>query len=355
MGWFVNGKKRFVNLIYCLSGGVLVILSLSLYSEKINHSSNGFIRLVPPHVATPGKIRDLHVNSYYLAGGSSSRLFLANYTAPSLITTIDSNLADPSVHRLSMISAGGRFARSLLIHVDSPNVYLFEGVSPTIVRGTINDSLLRRSQGKFFFNQATPLSPVSTIFRVVDQRGQNIFIKQLNDSLTRADNILEKQVDGIFCTEGALHAQPAANRLVYVYAYRNQFIIMDTNLNIRSKARTIDTISRVKFSVGYIPSEKSITLSSPPLFVNKRSCVSGNYLFINSGLQADNDESAIYDQGSPIDVYSLIDGKYLFSFFLPDYGRDKIRDFRVFGNTLIALYDHYAYSYKLNIPTKLQQ
>jgi hypothetical protein len=130
---------------------------------------------------------------------------------------------------------------------------------------------------------------------------------------------------------------------------------MDTNLRVSYKARTIDTISRVKFSVDYIPSTKSLTFSSPPTFVNKESCVSGNYLFVNSALRADNDESAIYDIGSPIDVYSLIDGKYLLSFYLPDYKKSKIRDFRVFGNTLIALYDHYAYTYKLNIPVKLRQ
>jgi hypothetical protein len=355
MQLLINVKKRSLNLVYCLVGGVLAILCLSQYSRKVSYSGNGFIRLIPPHVAIPDRIRDLRVNSYYLAGGSSSIFYLGNHTSPHLITTIDQGLADSSVHRLSMLSAGGRFARSLMIQIDSPHIYLFEGVTPTLVQGKLNDSLLRRTQGKFYFNLATPLSPVSAIFRVVDQHRQNILVKQLNDSITHADNILEKQVDGIFCTEGSLHAQPKANRLVYVYSYRNQFIVMDTNMQVRYKGRTIDTVSHVKFSVNFIPSEKSLTLSSPPTFVNKESCVSGNYVFIHSGLRADNDESSIYDIGSPIDVYSLVDGHYLLSFFLPDYQHHKIRDFRVFGNTLIALYDHYAYTYKLNIPVKLRQ
>jgi hypothetical protein len=355
MPWFVNLKGRSLNLLYCLSGSLLAILCLALYSGKANHSSNGFIRLVPPHIATPIKIRDLRVNSYYLAGATATHFYLSNFTTPQLITTIDPRLADSSIHRLSMPSAGGRFARSLLITVDSPHVYLFEGVTPTIAQGTMTDSLLHRSPGKFYFNLAEPLSPVSAIYRVVDQRRQNILVKQLNDSLTSAGNVLEKQVDGIFCTEGSLHAQPESNRLVYIYAYRNQFVVLDTNLKVLYKARTIDTVSRAKFKVGYIPSQRELTLSSPPQFVNKKSCVSGNYLFINSALRADNDESAVYDTGSPIDVYSLIDGKYLFSFFLPDYQRHKIRDFRVFGNTLIALYDHFAYTYTLTIPAKLRQ
>jgi hypothetical protein len=355
MSWFINIKRRSLTLLYCLSGSLLTILCLALYSGKANHSGNGFIRLVPPHVAFPQKIRDLRVNSYYLAGGTDTRFYLGNHTAPQIITTLDQSLADSSIHRLNMPSAGGRYARSLMTEVDSPGIYLFEGVTPTVVQGSVHDSLLRRVPENFYFNLAIPLSPVSRIFRAVDNRKQNILVKQLNDSLTPASNILEKQVDGIFCTEGSLHAQPKANRLVYVYAYRNQFIVMDTNLRVQYKARTIDTISHVKFTVGYIPSQKSITLSSPPQFVNKKVAVSGNYLFIHSGLRADNDESVFYDSGSPIDVYSLIDGKYLFSFYLPDYQKHKIRDFRVFGNTLIALYDHYAYTYKLNIPAKLQQ
>jgi len=355
MSFFVNFKRRGLNLSYCLSGGLLAIVCLALYSGKLNHSTNGFIRLVPPHVVFPQKIRDLRVNSFYLAGGTDTRFYLGNHTAPQLVTTLDQSLADSSIHRLSMPSAGGRFARSLLTEVDSPGIYLFEGVTPTVVQGSVNDSLLHRIQENFYFNLAIPLSPVSRVFRAVDRRKQNILVKQLGDSITRADDILEKQVDGIFCTEGNLHAQPRVNRLVYVYAYRNQFIVMDTNLNIRFKARTIDTISHVKFNVGYIPSQRSITLSSPPLFVNKKSCVSGNYLFIHSALRADNDEASIYDVGSPIDVYSLIDGKYLFSFFLPDYQKHKVRDFRVFGSTLVALYDHYVYTYQLNIPVKLRQ
>jgi len=355
MSWFVNIKKRALHLLYCFSGGLLAVLSLALYSGKANHSTNGFIRLVPPHVAMPQKIRDLRTNSYYLAGATDALFYLGNFTNPQFITTIDRALIDSSAYRLNMASAGGRIARSLLITVDSPTIYLFEGVTPTIAQGTLRDSLLRRFPGKFYFNLAIPLSPVSTIYRAVNDHGTNILVKQLNDSLTKADNILEKQVDGIFCTEGSLLAEPGANRLVYTYAYRNQFIVMDTNLHVLYKARTIDTVSHVNFSVGYIPSQRQITLSSPPRFVNRKTAVSGNYLFIHSALRADNDESSVYDIGSPIDVYSLIDGKYLFSFFLPDYQKHKIRDFRVFGNTLIALYDHYAYTYRLNIPAKLQQ
>jgi hypothetical protein len=355
MKWFVDVKRRSLNLLYCLSGSVLGIFCLSVYSDKINHSGNGFIRLAPPHGAIPENIRDLGVNSYYLAGGTDSRFFLGNYTAPQLITAIDLKFADSSVRRLSMTSAGGRFARSLKTRVDSPNIYLFEGVTPTIVHGTIGDSLLSRTPERLYFNLGKPLSPVSRILRIVDGRHQNILVKQLNDSIILGENVLVKQVDGIFCTEGTLHVQPIRNRLVYVYNYRNQFVVMDTCLRIRYTAHTIDTVSQAKFTVRFVSSTQSLTLSSPPLFVNKESCVSDNYLFIHSGLHADNEEMTLFQTNSAVDVYSLIDGKYLMSFYLPDYKNNKVRDFSVLGNTLIALYGQYVYSFRLNIPAKLQR
>ena len=356
MSIFVNPKRRGITLLYCLLGGVGSIIFLSFFSDRLNHRSNGFIRLTPPHVAMPAKIRDISYNSFYLAGGTGTRFFLANRAVPNFIMSLNFRLTDSASQHLSMLSAGGRFAKALRITVDSPHVYLFEGVSPTIVQGTWGDSLLQRIPGKFYFGLASPLSPVSQVYRAVDNRQHlNILVKQLKDSITRGDGILEKQVDGVFCTDGVLHSQPDSNRLVYIYNYRNQFICMDTNMRIRYRGRTIDTISHVKFSVGNIPSQRAITMSSPPVFVNEQSCISGNYLFVHSGLHADNEEMSIFKNSSPIDVYSLVDGSYVLSFYLPDYHHKKIRDFSVFGHTLVALYDHYAYTYSLTIPEKMQK
>ena len=356
MAFFVNPKRRSIILLCCLLGSSGSVIFLSFFSERANHRNNGFIRLAPPHIAMPTKIRDITYNSFYLAGGTTTHIYLANVLTPNLIMAMNTGLTDSIGARLSMHSAGGRFAKSLKITIDSPAIYLFEGSTTTIVRGRWCDSLLHRDSGKLYFGIAAPLSPVSQVFRAVDDRRHvNVLVKQLNDSLTTGDHILEKQVDGIFCTDGTLHAQPDSNRLIYVYHYRNQFICMDTNMRVLYRGKTIDTISQVKFTVGSIPSKKAITLSSPPQFVNEQSCISGNYLFIHSGLRADNDETGIYENSSPIDVYSLTNGNYILSFYLPDYRHHKIQDFGVFGNTLVALYDHYIYTYTLHIPAKMQK
>ena len=349
-------RRRLLFLFYCFIGSILAITGLAFFSGVANRPGNGFIRLVPPHVAIPTTIRDLGTSAWYLAGGTSTKLYLANHAAPALMMELDMGLKDSIIHRLSIHSASTHVSRSLNITVDSPNICLAEGVSPLIAEGHLGDSMLQREPVKAYFGLAAPLSPATHILRVIDAHlRQNILIKASPDTTDRKSYILEKQVDGIFCTDGYLRAQPDSNRLIYIYSYRNQFVCLDTNLHVRYQAHTIDTVSRVKFNVGSIPSQNLLTLSSPPTFVNEQSCISGNYLFVHSGLRADNDEKEFISNGSPIDVYSLTDGSYLLSFYLPDYQHHKIRDFRVFGNTLVALYDHYAYTYVLHFPPKLEK
>jgi len=349
-------QRRLLYLFYCLTGSILVIAVLSFFSNEASHRKNGFIRLVPPHIAIPAHIRDLHANVWNLAGGTATRVYLSNRAAPARLMEINLDLKDSMLRNLSIHSAATRVSKSLRVMVDSPTICLAEGVSPLLAEGRLGDSLLHRLPANAYFGLATPLSPASHILRVFDTRlGQNILIKQLPDTLISKAPILEKQADGLFCTDGALHAQPDSNRLVYIYSYRNQFICLDTNLRVRYSARTIDTVSHVQFTVSKIPSQKAVTFSSPPSFVNEQSCVNGNYLFVHSALPADNEDAELFRTGAAIDVYSLVDGSYLFSFYLPDYRNKKMRDFRVFGNTLVALYDHYVYTYTLKFPSKLKK
>src|SRR5205814_1160866 len=112
--------------------------------------------------------------------------------------------------------------------------------------------------------------------------------------------------------------------------------------------KTIDTTSHARIKVSQIESKNMDTLSAPPVTVNKGGCVSGDYIFINSGLLSNNEEKKGFDRCSVIDVYNLKNGEYRFSFYLPDYDKKKISDFRVFNKTLVAIYDHFLYSYQLN-------
>ncbi|MDP4128910.1 MAG: hypothetical protein Q8918_01050 [Bacteroidota bacterium] len=161
-------------------------------------------------------------------------------------------------------------------------------------------------------------------------------------------NLLQKQIDGIFDTDGMLHFDQSLNQLVYVYFYRNQYIVMDTNLRVQCRGKTLDSNSKAKISVTYIPSDDETTMSMPPFSVNKLSAVDEDYLFIQSALMAVNEDKNAFRNNSAMDVYNLKKQLYEFSFYLPSTANNKMQSFKVSHQKLIALHGPYLEVYQIN-------
>ncbi len=235
--------------------------------------------------------------------------------------------------------------RALKMHIDSTGIYITEGVTPSILYSDLNVlKPTRLSIDSTHFIKCTPISPSSFILKAFSPDYQkNILIKQTRNPIRSIPmpDILEKQVEGIFCTDGDLHYESKAKRLVYVYRYRNEFIYMDMEGQPVYKGKTIDTISKAKISVAKIGSDhkKQYILAAPPLVVNHRSRVFENKLFIHSNIRAKNENRNDFREKSVIDIYSLEDARYLFSFYIPPYQGKTMRDFIVHDRTLIVLYE----------------
>ncbi len=65
------------------------------------------------------------------------------------------------------------------------------------------------------------------------------------------------------------------------------------------------------------------------------------------------EEVETFEQASAIDVYSVSDGRNRFSFYISKYLGKKMKSFRVFGDKLFAIYDHYLVVYQVNFPLAL--
>ena len=163
-------------------------------------------------------------------------------------------------------------------------------------------------------------------------------------------DILTKQIDGLFCTDGTLNYDPGTQQLIYTYYYRNEYILLDKDLNIVTRGHTIDTTSTAHIKVAKINSDKSVTLASPPEFVNLRSSLSGNWLFIQSPVKAINDLENEFAKNSTIDIYSVGDDKYRYSIYIPDINRKKISAFEVHGKNLYVIQDKFLTIFQLNLP-----
>jgi hypothetical protein len=343
--------KRVYYLTGCSLLGVGLIFLLYVMAAKANSKPNGFIRLFPPHRVTPVKILDLHNSSYYVAGGTGQHIYLGDYTAPGHVLVVNHALTDTQQLQLALDDRNTLVRASCVLTIDSPDIYMLEGRTPEMLYGTLPSGLLHRMPDSIHFIASQPLSPASFVIRVFSDRlKRNILAKQVSGSrsLRLAPEVLEKQLDGLFCTDGMLYYERNPARLVYTYFYRNQFICLDTNLKVLNRYHTIDTISHVQIAVSDLQSKGTSTISAPPVTVNRKSCIAGDRLYVNSGLLANNEDKKDFDRWSVIDVYSLTNGKYEFSFYLPDYRDKKMRSFRIFDHMLVALYDRYLYSFRLN-------
>jgi hypothetical protein len=88
-------------------------------------------------------------------------------------------------------------------------------------------------------------------------------------------------------------------------------------------------------------------MAAPPVVVNRRSCVWNQWLFVQSGLLADDEDPNDLKYHGIIDVYDLSIHQYRFSFYLPFEGGNQLTSFKVFGNKIVAIYGTYLFTYDI--------
>jgi len=320
-----------------------------LLSKQINDRPNGFIRLTPPQLIMPLSHLDTKCNSFYIAGVNSLGIYLGNYNTPWELNRVDYKLQNVQTFKIKWMDSVKIF-RGAKIEVDSPFVYLKDGIGAKFIINELSTLKNKDMEIVPYFSQLIAFNSKSLILRVVNKKKENVIIKLFPRSKTIKEGVslLQKQGDGLFSTDGIFIKIPKKGKVIYVYYYRNQFFLADSNLNLLYRGRTIDTINNVQIKVKHLEYDNQLTISSPPLIVNKRACANERYLFVNSALYANNELTKYLDKVSIIDVYSIESGKYKFSFYLPDFGGIKMTEFKVFGKTLVALYGKYIYTYRLN-------
>jgi hypothetical protein len=345
--------KKVVALTSCFIGSILTIIIIYLFSTSFNHRKNGFIRLFPPHIAVPLGSVDIKYNSYYIAGLTSNEIYLGNETSPTHLLVANQSLTDTHHFRISLPKNEKISEASLKVTVDPPNIYMVEGLTPTYLYGKTNELKLSsvKIDTMLHFGLSTPLTSTSIILRKYYREfQQNGLIKiSLSNVNREAPKILKKQVDGIFCTDGMFNYSFHSSNFLYVYFYRNEFLCIDTNLNVIYKATTIDTNTRAKIKVASIRSEDKSVLAGPPQEVNRASCVSDKWLFINSALMANNEKLIFFKDHSVVDVYDIKNGRYRCSFYIPNPDGKKITSMAAHDNRLFTINDHFLQTFTLNL------
>jgi hypothetical protein len=242
--------------------------------------------------------------------------------------------------------------------IDSPNVYIFPGNITAYIIANLTDSLQKMYKVPASgYTRAAYISPNTFVFRAVEGKEASIdqiFIKINTNSpkVTRENNISARKGDAGFSTDGLLYYDKHTNLLTYVYFYENRFICMDTNLNLIYRAFTIDTTLIVKPKGGKVQQDDSTmtyTNTTPSRTINFQNCTFNGHLYINSLRKSASESTFNFKNNSVIDIYDIEDGRYLGSFYIPDYNEEKLKRFKVFGDWMIVLTKNKIMKY--NIPS----
>jgi uncharacterized membrane protein YphA (DoxX/SURF4 family) len=336
--------------ISILSGvGILTILFLS--SEEIMHHENPFIRRYPQHPIALTHTTDLRFNSYYFSGYANNNIYLGNYTDPLNIVALDTAFQNQQKVRILFDPKNIPF-RMVKIVVRAPYFYLMDGSIPCIFRGKIADwKITKELKGSPRFTLAEPVDSTRVLFR--SNSGKNAshilgtFDAEIYSKIQYAPKLLQQQIDGIFDTDGMLQYSEKLRKMVYIYFYRNEFIVGDKDATLDYRGHTIDTISHAQIKVAYLKGMTERKMAAPPLTVNAHTAISNHLLFVHSKVPGRYENDKLWKQASIIDVYDLNKNTYLLSFAIYDIDKSKLRSLFVSSTHLYALIGNHLAIYEL--------
>lgn len=346
-----DSPKRIITRI--ASVVALSIVSVALlhwYSiRNRGYVGGGFKRNFLPAPFISSRSVDLNFNSFYIAGLTKEKIYLGNYTAPLTVKSYNWDLSRDELKTIKLNPSESLQPGSVRLRIDSTTCYILNGVAPNIYTGSTYDSTATMLPAdSLYFKDAVPIGAGSFVLKsesAVTHR--DIIIRKSKSAYTTDTTFLERQIDGVFCTDGMLHYSKSLASLVYIYFYRNQYILADTTLHRIQRFNTIDTTTRARLKIASIESNGTKTLAAPPVVVNRRSCVWDQWLFVQSGLLADDEDPNDLTYYGVMDVYNLATHTYRFSFYLPFDRGNQLTSFSVFGNKIAAVFGTYLFTYEI--------
>lgn len=352
-------RKVILKLLTINSMSVMTVIFLFLSSEYIIKKENNFTRRFLLYPIVENKNLTLENKNYYFAGEDKKNIYLGSKEFPQILTAVSKDFSKRSILKIIPDNLNYSF-KSLRIIVKDSYYYLSDGTVPIIYRGKINDSVAKTvSYQDAYFSQIAVQDSTHFIIRSIHSRNKQLIIGTL--SLTEKpkikfnSDIIIKQKDGIFDTDGHLTSTDFPYRVIYLYNYRNQFVVTDRNLNIQQNLKTIDTVS-VAATESKRLSDGRYKMIVPPVKVNENISAKGNIAFIHSVLRGRNESRASWNAAKVIDIYRLDKKEYIGSFYIYHEGERKMTDYLatdeffyvLLGNKLVR------YSYQKTLTKNLK-
>lgn len=331
---------------------VSALMLLYYTSEQKLQKNNPFIRRFVQGSALPSESIILVNNMYYFAGKGKGKIFLANNAAPLYIIEIDTVLRLQKRHKIELDNYNYSF-RSVQVQIRPPFFFLMDGNVPVVFRGSISDWKGQKieSHNVPFFSRAEVITSKLISYRGIDKNNNYIlgrFTTEKDGKNIIKKELLKKQIDGFFDCDGMLQYDEEKEYLIYLYYYRNQFIVADSSLNLQHESRTIDTTKHAQLKVVYLKERGERKLGAPPYIVNIQSTASQGRLLVNSAITGRFEDKNMWKNASIIDVYDTAEKTYLSSIYIYDQERLKMDGMMLYGSNLYVLVGTHLQRYKLS-------
>lgn len=348
--WNKRIKLLLLSTLAIVAVGIVAILFV--FSEKKIYRNNAFQRKYIPKVATYIRDLDLGSNSHYIAGFKNNIIYLGNYRAPLYLKALNTSFDSVAEFPVSISKMDLPYRRAS-IGVEPPYFFVGDGMVPIIFRGSTKDwkakvfSYDRTDFKQFEISDSLHIGIVS-----ISANTNTTVLGMLTgmhgkDSVYFNDEIISKQLDGIFDTDGILVWNERNKRFIYTYYYQNRYEVMDDGMQYLFSGKTIDTVSKPILNIKHHSKTDQYSKGANTIVVNRHMTSFGNYLLINSDRLGKYEDNSIPESAAIIDVYDITQNKYVFSFYVSHQPGSKLDDFRIDGNLLIALVNGRLWIYKL--------
>ncbi|MFN3753725.1 MauE/DoxX family redox-associated membrane protein [Flavobacterium sp.] len=339
-------------IIISIIGGSIGIASmwlLFLLSEDVMQKENPFIRRIPQGTAAKVAQADLRNTTMYIAGATLEKVYITDRKAPLQVFVWDTQLKNQQHHTIQLDQENFNF-KAVQMKVVYPHFYLYDGTVPVLYRGKVSDWKAKLiSHNQYGFSDILFINDSQFIIKSQSAKNYENILATIDHGNSLSVNIntsiLEKQIDGIFDSDGTIQYSYELNKFVYTYYYRNEFIVTDNNLNLEYRANTIDTTTKAKLKIEKIKSTGETKMAAPPIIVNQLTAITNNLLLVNSNLRGRFESKSTWSNATVVDVYDLTNHSYLFSFYVYDEEGFRMKNCYATADALYIISGHYLLKY----------
>lgn len=344
----MRNKKPVVLLITFFVSSFVIIGLLAFLSKNTTDKKNGFNRRLLPATLQLQKQVTFPVSIYKIIGVQDGKLYFQGNSPYEVYTT---TLLLDSLTRIPIaIPPDKKIRTGFQLFLYEHHLYITCRNLPGIIDYNLNTRQSNTQALPWFYSKEACFAKEQFIFRTNDRKTKDpVFVKLNMYTATQRqeDHFSTKNGSSIFPTDGILYYDADSHLACYTYFYQNGFLSMDTNLTLLATARTIDTITKREVKVARVGT--SLTMNQPPQIVNGAGAVSAGKLYLQSMLKADNELPLDFAENTVIDAYSVTNGNYIASFYIPPYKGDKAFLFNVTGKKLYAIHGKTVVVYNLPI------